>query len=107
MDHPPTEMIDNKHKKCDMINIKTKRCIEENCIRIPSYNLSTEITPSTETWNAMKSVANKMKSVMKVTNEMKLVIGIVNEIRSSMNTATEIRAAQCKWKLKMKSVNGS
>ncbi len=27
------------HKSIDMINVKTKKCIDENCDKIPSYNI--------------------------------------------------------------------
>jgi hypothetical protein len=44
----PTEIIPilcSKHKKENMINIKSKKCIEENCMIIPVYNLANKTKP--------------------------------------------------------------
>lgn len=34
-----------KHKTTDMVNVKTKKCIGENCEKIPSYNIFGEKKP--------------------------------------------------------------
>ena len=93
MKHPafnlPTEikaLYCSEHKKENMINIKSKRCIQDSCMKHPAFNLPTEI-------KALYCSEHKKENMIDIKSKRCIHDGCMK--RPNYNLPTEIKAIYC------------